>query len=285
MAAWRQAFKGAGVGLVLVTASSPQVIAGDVVSTSLCSDAFVLALSNPEQIKALSWQVEGPLSLAPPFARTLPKARPDAEILLRLAPADIVMGPGDRTASATLAVRRGSRLYHLKWQDSFDGIAQNLQELGQFLGRSAQARATISRQHEQLVMLQQRTLARPRQLRVLYLTPTLGTAGQGTYVDAAIRAAGGINFANRLGISGWGQIPVEQLVKAKPDLIISSFFGDGPPSALNFRSNHPQMQALRRDVPEQTIAGGLWICAGPSLIQAANEIADRLDLIAKGASE
>ena len=36
------------------------------VSVSLCADAYVLALAKPEEIQALSWQVDHPLSAALP---------------------------------------------------------------------------------------------------------------------------------------------------------------------------------------------------------------------------
>jgi iron complex transport system substrate-binding protein len=282
MAGWLLPFKAILAGLVLVSGSAQWADASEVVSTSLCADGYVLAVQPAGQIKALSWQVNGPLSRAPANLRKLPKVRAESETLLAMAPANVVLGPGDPVTSTRLAKDRGSQIHQIKWQDSFAGINENLRALGKFLQQSERAEQQIQAQTSNLDALGKRTQARSRAPYVLYLTPTLGTAGKGSFVDAAIRAAGGRNLATEFGITGWGQVPLERLLTRKPDLIVRSFFADGPPSVNEFRARHPILQNLQEDVPMVTIPGGLWVCAGPDLIDAAGLIADGLDQIRNG---
>ncbi|PHR63090.1 MAG: hypothetical protein COA47_00300 [Robiginitomaculum sp.] len=257
-----------------------------IVSTSLCGDGYVLALAEPSRIKTLSWQADGPLSLAPKDVRGKAGAWPEAESLLAQAPAKLVLGPGDKPAATQLAQSRGSQVHVLPWTDGFAGIEAAIQGLGEFLHETERAALVVLDMQNRLQHLaerkQRRNLDDALPLRVLYLTPTLGTAGAGTMVDAAIRAAGGQNLADDLGISGWGQIPIEQLVTHPPDLILKSFFTDGPPSAVQFRSNHFVLRQISKKTPSLEIPGALWVCGGPYLIRAAEQIADQLDLMSKG---
>ncbi|MBL4596697.1 MAG: ABC transporter substrate-binding protein [Robiginitomaculum sp.] len=250
-----------------------------VVSTSLCADSYVQAIADPADIQALSWQADGPLSRAAPNLRQLPKARANAEILLTLAPSHVVLGPGDSAAATNLSQTRGAKVFALNWQDDFAGVSENLLALGGFLQRQIIAQALIHDQQARLQALAQRSKARTKPAQVLYLTPTLGTAGAGTFIDAVILAAGGENLATKMGIAGWGQVPLEVLLAQQPDLIITSFFKHGPPSVLQFRANHSLVKAVLKRTPQIQVSGGLWVCAGPLLIVAAEKIADELDAL------
>ncbi len=286
MVACLRLFKPFCFGLILFFGSGFGICAGEVVSTSLCADAYVLAIANPQNIKALSWQSGGPLSQGNAGSKGNAKAWMDPEILLSLSPAHFVLGPGDGIKATNWAAAHGAKIHQIGWQNDFDGIALELARLGTFLGRqetAAQRTGALRHALQTLkVRRQSRAHAHGRDLRVLYLTPTLGTAGKGTFIDAAIHVAGGINVAGEMGITGWGQIPVERLAHVKVDLLLTSFFTDGPPSVHQFRVHHPLVQNLRNAVMEQNISGRLWICAGPNLIHAARQIADGLEKIGKG---
>ncbi len=262
-------------------AAEPQPI----VSTSLCGDGYVLALADPARIKALSWQADGSLSLAPEPLQSKAGAWPEAEKLLALAPAMLVLGPGDKQMATQLAQSRGSQVHVLPWTNDFAGIETSIQSLGDFLHAEGRAASLVSDLQKRLAKLAQRKQHRSkndaRSLRVLYLTPTLGTAGTGTMVDAAIRAAGGQNLADDLGVSGWGQIPIEQLAAHPPDLILKSFFTGGPPSAVQFRSNHFVLRQIVSQTSSLEIPGAYWVCGGPYLIRAAEQVADQLDQMVK----
>lgn len=262
------------ISTVLILWLAPMAHAAEggrkVVSTSLCGDAYVLALVSPAKIAALSWQADGPLSTAPANMRGRAVARADGETLVRFAGTDLVLGPGDSQRAEVMAKQTHSPAFRLAWANDFAAIEGNLRNLGKFLHRSEQAETAITRLRSRLASLPQPKPARPK---LLYLTPTLGTAGKGTWVDAAMQAAGGDNLADDLGVTGWGRVGLEDLIGHKPDLIVLSYFADGPPSVLNFRSHHPFLQQILRTTPSVTVPGRDWVCGGPKLIDASETMA------------
>ncbi len=261
---------------VLALFATSNTLAQGVASTSLCSDAYVLEMVEPERIKALSWQAGSPLSLAPKPLQSLAGAWVEAETLLALAPAQLVFDAGTNVKIGKLAIERGSEVFQLLPASNFEQINQNRRNLARFLGKTEQAETIIEKQNQRIADLAAKKHNESGRLKVLYLTPTLGTAGSNTLVDSAITAAGGINLATEYGISGWGQIPLERLISNPPDLIVSSFFSAKTHSVLQFRSNHSILRNLRKQVPVIHISGALWVCAGPHLITAAELIANEL---------
>ncbi|MBL4618314.1 MAG: ABC transporter substrate-binding protein [Robiginitomaculum sp.] len=277
MAAWQHSFRACLIVIIGFFWPIMTLAQDEVVSTSLCADSYVLALVEPRQIKALSWQANSKLSRAPDAVRSLPRAWPSQEVLLSLSPAKIVLGSGDNIAATSLAEHRGSKAMQLAPATDFTAIENNLSKLGEFLNKQGQAKTVISSQRIRLQSLQARKQSRHEEPSILYLTPTLGTAGYGTFIDAAIIAAGARNFATELGIENWSRVPLELLATQQPDLIITSFFRNGSPSILQFRANHSILKGLQQKVPQKHIPGGLWVCGGPLLITAAEQIADALD--------
>lgn len=240
-----------------------------VVSTSLCGDAYVLALEPRVNIAALSWQAGGSLSTAPTEMTGLAKGKADGETLVRFAGKPVVLGPGDSRRAESWTKKTGSPVFRLVWANDFAQVESNLYNLGSFLHREAQAKTIITRLQERLVALTKPHVNRPK---VLYVTPTLGTAGKGTWVDAAIRVAGGDNMAEEMGVVGWGRVRLEELARQKPDLIVLSYFGDGPPSVLNFRTRHPFLRHVLQTTPTVTVPGKDWVCGTPNLIDASEKI-------------
>ncbi|MBL1431698.1 MAG: ABC transporter substrate-binding protein [Robiginitomaculum sp.] len=277
MAAWQHSFRACSIVIIGLFWPIMTLAQDEVVSTSLCADAYVLALVEPAQIKALSWQASSKLSHAPDAVRSLSNAWSSQELLLSLSPAKIILGAGDNIAATSLAKQRGSKALQLAPANDFAAIEDNLVKLGNFLNKQDQAKVIILAQQTRLQNLKFRKQNRREQPKVLYLTPTLGTAGSGTFIDAAIIAAGARNFATELGIENWGRVPLELLATQQPDLIVSSFFRDGSPSVLQFRANHSILKGLQQKVPQKHISGGLWVCGGPLLITAAEQIAAALD--------
>ncbi len=266
---WKQALCLAGLALALM---APRAQAARVVSTSLCGDAYVWALASAQDIAALSWQADTRLSAAPPPLRLRNRGRNDAERLLALAPSLVVLGPGDAPRATRLLQKTGAAVFALAWSEGFDGVTTNLLGLGKAMGREAAARAAIARINARLAAMRKEARSLRSHPRVLYLAPGGMSAGSGTFVDAAIAAAGGRNHAASLGLSGWGRAPLEKLALDPPDLIITSFFGEGYASVTDLRSRHPLLQHLLKSTPVAAIPARDWVCASPLLADAAAAI-------------
>ena len=249
-----------------------------IVSTSLCADAYVLELAGPGRIAALSWQAGDAVSAAPDWARDLPRAWSDAERLYTLAPALTVFGPGEGGRTQRLLDRAGLDATELGWASDFAGVRANLESLGAAMETPARADAAIADLDVRLARLDIRTRQRAVRPRILYLSASGGTAGAGTYVDAAIAAAGGINVMAEAGVTGWPASDPEALLGVEADIVLTSFFTDGYTSTLNRGLRHAAYRrVLERTTMRADIPAGDWPCAGPRLIVAAEHIADVID--------
>jgi iron complex transport system substrate-binding protein len=248
-----------------------------VASASLCADAYVLALVDDDTITALSWQVDQPVSSAPPWSRSRPKAWPDAARILALSPALSVFGSGEGGRTARLLDRAGYRTFELAWVDDFDGVRDNLRALAAAVQTDHRVDDVIADLDQRLAALAGRTAARSRAPRIAYLSVSGGSAGDGTYVDAAITAAGGINAVAEQGATGWTRSDPEFALRLDVDIVLTSFFIDGYASTFNRASRHRVYRHLLEHPARADIPAGLWPCAGPRLIDAAEIIADAMD--------
>jgi iron complex transport system substrate-binding protein len=260
--------------------ASPQ---GGVVSASLCADAYLLQLAPGSRIAALSWQVDQPVSAAPAWARGLPRAWPDAERLFALDPALIVFAAGEGGRAAAMLERSGYRTFELAWAEDFEGVRANILALGEALGREGAARAAVQELDRRLADLHRRSARRAAVPSVAYLSASGGSAGSGTYVDAAITAAGGRNSVAQSGVAGWGRSDPELALTLEADIILTSYFSDGFAGTLSRATRHAAYRRLLDSAGRVDIASGDWPCAGPRLIDAAETIADALDAWAQGA--
>ncbi len=248
-----------------------------IASASLCADAYVLAVVPMESIAALSWQVDQPVSSAPPWSRGLPKAWPDAARLLELAPDLTVFGAGEAGRTGRLLEQSGRDVFELAWADDFDAVRGNLRALGSVLGQPDRAQSAIAELDARLAALARRASGREQAPRMAYLSASGGSAGAGTYVDAAIAAAGGINVVAERGAAGWTRSDPEFALTLEADIVLTSFFIDGYAGTFNRARRHAAYRRLLDHPDRAEIPAGLWPCAGPRLIDAAELIADAID--------
>lgn len=265
--------------ILALIAPAAEAAPGRVVSASLCADQYVLSLAEQDQVAALSWQSRDPVSLAPDWAKELPQAAPNAETLLKLDPDLVVFGPGEGGRTQLLLERLGVATHEISWTEDFAGVEANIAALADALDREAAGAALNADLHQRQAALRRRAQARGGSPGMLYLTPAGGTAGAGTYADAAMRLAGGENLLSHR--TGWFTAGPEAMVALDPGLLVVSYFRDGYASERDRRARHPAMQDLLA-AERVEIPGGLWPCAGPRLIEAAERMADMLDAQAKG---
>ena len=252
--------------LIPLTAQSaePPTIA----STSLCGDAYLLALA-PEHIGALSWQSRSPLSRANRDQRALPQIWDDPEILISTDADIILFGSGEGRA----ADRLDADIVKLTWGEDFTALQTNADLINDALGLSSDI---ASHWTARIDALKARARDRASKPKILYLSRSGGSAGAGTLVDAAITAAGGVNIAKG---SGWFTPDPEHIIAYEPDLIITSYFKNGYESVQSTAIRNKTVQRFIARHPSVEIDGNLWPCAGPGLIEAAELIAGAIETL------
>jgi len=244
-------------------ASSEEVSLG---STSLCGDAYLLAMA-PDRISELSWQSRSPLSRAGESHRKLPQLWDDPEVLIN-ANADIILfGSGEGHISAKLE----AETIKLTWGEGFTTLQTNANAINKALNIDSDITDDWTRR---IKTLTERAARRKTPPKILYLSRSGGSAGTGTLVDAAIIAAGGVNIVKA---SGWFTPDPEQIIAYDSDLIITSYFKNGYESVQSTAMRNQVVQRFIAKHPSVEIDGKLWPCAGPGLIEAAEQIAEAID--------
>lgn len=243
-------------------------------SASICADQYLLALADPEQIVSLSWEATGPLSTFAEEASAYPSNRglaeefleTDVEILLLNSHGAMdlrrVMGQFDvdMVMISTMTV-------------TFDEIAQSVRDVALKLDQVARGEAVIADMQARLAVLNRQIAEEGEGPQVTYFRPEGGGAGQGTFVDTALRNAGFRNLQADLGISGWGRVPLEQLVLHPPDGIVTSFFDTAHNGVSGRFASHSLFKRLSAEKPVMPVPGRYWTCAGPMLIDAVESLA------------
>ena len=225
-----------------------------IVSTTLCADGYLHALPEVEpRLAALSWQSRSALSRTPDHLTALPQADSDPERRLNWAGALEVSTSG------------GGGDIDLNWGEDFETVWTNLALLSSALNVSDPSSDLKSRLA---------ALSKPEFTpHILYLDRSGATAGPGTFVDAVIKTAGA---ANVIEAPGWQSPDTETLISLQPDIILTSFM-DSDYAGVNDRAlRHGALSSKLQSLPRIDIPGSLWPCAGPGLVEAAEQLSQGL---------
>jgi len=240
-----------------------------VVSINLCTDQLAMMLAAPGQLVSVSDLAADPHSSAmAEAARAYPVNHGRAEEVYLLDP-DLVLA-GAYTARATVEMLRGVGIEVVQFDpaSSLADTRDRLAQMARVLGQEARGAALIARFDARLAVLSETGTKRPR--AALY-HPNGYTLGGGTLSDDILQAAGFRNLAREIGITGGGTVPVETLVMAAPDLLIS---GTPLPGASRSEAvlEHPALDSLRAARAGLRITSPSWICGTPHALDAVDRL-------------
>lgn len=257
-------------GLAFGQAAANQ--APKVASASLCADQWVLELAAPGQVVGVSAQARGPFSYHRGRAAGLPAIGESTEALL-LSGADVVIGEGGLTARTLAALERfGIESITLPWANSFDDMFSAAGQVGAALGRREAAQDWIDKSRRRLAALQAHHPNAEKRPVALYLRSGGGGAAAGTFIDAALNAAGLRNLQALRGQTGWVDAALEDIVALNPDLLVLSYFDEALPSLGQRFDRHPVFLGLRARTAAVTVPPQMWTCAGPGLVEAVERL-------------
>ncbi|MEF2073424.1 ABC transporter substrate-binding protein [Consotaella aegiceratis] len=245
-----------------------------VVSTNLCTDQLAMLVAGDGQLYSVSELADDPIySVLADRAKDYVVNHGSAEEIFLMHPDLVLAGPFSSPASVDMLRRLGFRVEMFQPETSFGQIRANLRRMGEILGHPRRADALIAEMDAAIAALPK---AASRETIALFFANDY-TAGRGTLADEVVRLAGLDNLAARLGITAMARIPLEELVMARPDLIIGQPSFSTP--ALAYQNlRHP---AIRARVVGGDVANRLekyWTCGGPFSVEAARilvGIADR----------
>ncbi len=262
-----------------------------VVSINLCTDQLAMMLAapaaggQPGQRISVSDLASDPLasSMAVEAAAYITN-RGGAEQVFLLHP-DLVLA-GTYTARATVSLLRdlGIPVVEVSPVSSLAGVSQQIREVAQALHRVPEGEALIREFEAGLAALTQGASDLPGLRAALYY-PNGYTTGQGTLSDDVLARTGFTNIATEAGISGGGNLPMELLVMADPDLVVTSKPYPGASRSEEVLT-HPALARLRAGASVVATSDADWICGTPHILRAvASMRAARDALTAAGAPQ
>jgi iron complex transport system substrate-binding protein len=245
---------------ILILAAAPAVAAAAparVVSMNLCTDQLAMLLARPGQLAGVSRVAGDPVASALwREAAGFPAVPAEAEAIHRLAPDLVVAGAWDPPATLAMLRRLGIPVETFAIESSFDDIRANVTRMGDLLGNPEGAAALIAGMDAALAVPPP---PGPPPSAALYYANGY-TSGEGTLADAILTAAGFANVADALGITGLAPLPLERLVLAAPDLIVTGQAYASPALAEGVLT-HPALREL--EAGRAAVADNLWVCGTP----------------------
>ena len=258
-----------GLGLGLGAEAAPQ----RVVSMNLCTDQLAMLVAAEGQLASVSWLAQDPQASAmAEEAARYPANHGLAEEIFLLEPDLVIAGTYTTRATVEMLRRLGIPVVEFAPASSLEEVRERLMQMGAVLGREARAAALLARFDAGLAALASPAPAGPRPVAGLYDAHSY-TSGSGTLAHALVEAAGYTNLAAELGIVGGGRLPLEALVMAAPDLLVTGSGYDAPALAEE-GLEHPALGAIRAEAGAAPVADSTWACGTPLVLTAIRRLAE-----------
>ncbi|NIJ17303.1 ABC transporter substrate-binding protein [Sphingobium vermicomposti] len=260
-----------------LTGAAPAPPPQRIVSLNTCSDQYVLALADPGQIAALSPYGHDPeLSAAVAKARHFRALKRPAEEVLAIGP-DLLIGFPNGAGGVVGAPPGQWRTLGLASADSFTSIRQQVRQVAAAVGHPRRGEALIRAMERDLATLPK---ARRGGIAAYYQRRGYMT-GTGTLVDELMRRAGLVNLASKLGKPALAQVPLEQMIAARPDFLIVESGSEKVVDQGTEMLHHPVL----RSIPRIRVPQAWTVCGGPAYVQAARSIIAQTDAAGKGRAQ
>lgn len=247
-----------------------------VVSVNLCTDQLAMMLAAPGQLVSVSHLAAEPQTSAMvEEARAYPANMGQAEQVFLMRPDLVLAGTFTARASVDLLRRLGVEVIELPPATTLDDVAGHLRIVGRALGREAEAEELAAEFEAGLDRL--RIEAPPARAAMYY--PSGYTTGSGTLADSVLRHTGFSNIAAELGLDGGGNLPLERLVMAQPEVIVTSTPYPGASRAEEILV-HPALKAVQDRAGSAEVTDADWICGTPHVLRAVRGMAEAREALA-----
>lgn len=143
------------------------------------------------------------------------------EVVVDLEP-DLVLAPNIIRQETVDQLRdAGLTVYRFEAATSLEDVYAKTRLTGELTGHCAEAEETVDWMEQRIDAVREAVADEPRP-RVIYPLGGGFIAGEGTFIDAILTAAGGENIAARANVTGYQQISQEVIVEQNPDWIVRS---------------------------------------------------------------
>lgn len=257
------------LGATSAGAAPPQRI----VSLNVCVDQILLDLVPRERIAAVTHLATDPLTVAyPARAAGIATTKGAAEDVLAMDPDLIIAGAYTTTATVSLLRRIGRRVVVVSQPSRIEGVAALIREIGAAAEEPQRADTLVAAMGARLDRVRRDKATAPHPTAIVYQVNNYVSASGGL-IDDAMAIAGFRNGAADLKTARNGQIGVEALLAAPPDLLI---LASGPTTyrtAVADNLRHPALARLAERVPTHVVPWPLWLCGTHHIGDAVEALA------------
>lgn len=237
-----------------------------IVSLNLCSDQLVLALADRDQIAGLTRNAIDPeMSAEVALTPGLHIMGTSAEEILDIRP-DLVVGmPARRSAAMSVLRGRDFNTIDLPFAETYADIVASIRQVAAAVGHPERGEAMIRDMDRDLA-----AIPRNGNNRVAAFYQRRGfMTGTGTLVDDLMHRLGLVNLAARLGKPPLAQVSLEEMVEAKPDLLILESATDRVQDQGTEMLHHPAIA----NIPRVSIPQAWTVCGTRAYVRAARALA------------
>jgi iron complex transport system substrate-binding protein len=259
----------AAATVVSLAVSAPALAAQPphrVVSMNVCTDQLAMLLAGEGQLYSVSYLASDPSAsvLAGEAGRYAVNHGLAEEVFL-MSPDLVIAGTYTTRTTVALLRRLGFRVEEFAPASSFADIREHITRMGEILGRQEKAAELIAEMDAELADLSAQP---PSGKTVALYYANNYTSGAGTLVDETVKAAGLVNIADKLGMQGTSQLPLELLVLNDPDLIVTSEGEYAAPALAEQGYVHPAFKALTAGRKAVNVPAKYTICGAPFTLEA-----------------
>ncbi|PRY92023.1 iron complex transport system substrate-binding protein [Hasllibacter halocynthiae] len=240
-----------------------------VVSMNACTDQLAMLVAGEDQLISVSHLAADPrVSAMAGEARHLALNHGRAEEIFLMDPDLVLAGSFSGRAAADMLAGLGIPVETFEPATDLGDVAAGLRRVGALLGREERAEALAAGFEARLEALRDETGRRPR--AALYYANGY-TLGDRTLAGQILLAAGFRNVAAEAGFPAGGVMPLEVLVMAAPEVVVT---GQRYPGASRSEEilDHPAVRALREG-RRGGIADQDWVCGTPFVLRAIEDLA------------
>ncbi len=250
-----------------VGAAPPQRI----VSINICGDLLALSLAPRARIASVTFLAADPrMSPIAEAADGIPLNYGKAEEVLAFEPDLVLAGRHTTRATVALLERLGYPVIKLDIAQSLDDVRAQIRVAAAAMGVVAAGEEMIATLDARIeATAAQRGASRP--LAAVY-GPNGFTPGSRTLSGSLMELAGFENLAARAGIRTWGNLSLESLLLARPDVLIVEAEGDNAHALASQILAHPALLDLRERITVAAVPRPLWSCPGPWIVDALDKL-------------
>ncbi|MCI0653242.1 MAG: ABC transporter substrate-binding protein [Methylococcaceae bacterium] len=262
---------------VLIAAAITSTVAAGpqrIVSINLCADQLLLMLAKPDRIASVTYLATNPeVSPVAGLAKSIPQNYGSAEEVLNFRP-DLVLASVFSTHSTNAILKRfGIPLLGIPVAKNIQDIRESIRMVAAAIG-SPGAGENLLEEFDKTLAAASLSPAPPNAVAALYRENNV-LYGSNTIAGSFTRAAGMENLADKLGLGGFSDLPLEILIEHEPDIIVQ---GSASPRAgsgiLAYRNlYHPALHKLIEKRRLVRIPDRLWACGSPAIVRAIEQLA------------